>query len=53
MEKWVSENCNLAYFALQGWRYSTRIVTNGIKSTCASRKAAKRLRYSNRPVTML
>ena len=28
--KWVSENCKLAYFALQRWRYSTRIVTNRI-----------------------
>jgi len=26
--KWVSENYNVAYFALQRWRYSTRIVTN-------------------------
>jgi len=41
--EWVSENCNLAYFALQRWRYSTRIVTNRIKSTYAS---GKRLRYS-------
>ena len=31
--KWVSENCNLAYFALKRWRYSTTIVTNRIKST--------------------
>ena len=53
LEKWVSENCNLAYFALQRWRYSTRIVTNRIKSTCASGKTAKRLRYSNRAITML
>ena len=38
LEKWLSENCNLAYFALQRWRYSTRIGTNRIKSTYASGK---------------
>jgi len=43
LEKWVFENCNLVYFALQRWRYSTRIVTNRIKSSYAS---AKRSRYS-------
>ena len=37
----MSENCNLAYFALQRWRYSTRIVTNRIKSTYASGKKLK------------
>jgi len=31
LEKWMSENCNLAYFALQRWRNSTRIVTNRIE----------------------
>ena len=41
LEKWVSESCNLAYFALQRWRYSTRIVTNRIKSTYASGKQLK------------
>jgi len=30
LEKWVYENCNLAYFALQRWRCSTTIVTNRI-----------------------
>ena len=25
MENWLSENCNLTYFTLQGWRYSKRI----------------------------
>jgi len=53
LKKWVSENCNLAYFELQKWRYSTRIVTNRIKSTYASGKTAKRSRYSNRAVIML
>jgi len=36
LKKWMCENCNLAYFALQRWRYSTTIVTNRIKSTYAS-----------------
>jgi len=40
LEKQESENCNLAYFALQIWKYSTRIVTNRIKSTHASGKTA-------------
>ena len=39
--EWVFENCKLAYFALQRWRYSTRIVTNRIKSMCASGKQLK------------
>ena len=47
----MSDNCNLAYFALQRWRYSTRVVTNKIKSTYASGKQLKKLRYSNRAVT--
>ena len=36
----MSENCNLAYFALQRRTYSTTIITNRIKSTCASAKTA-------------
>ena len=32
LEKWVSENCNLAYFALQRWRHLNRIVINRIRS---------------------
>jgi len=38
LEKWVFENCNLAYL-LQRWRYSIRIVTN--RTTYTSGKTAK------------
>ena len=53
LEKLLSENCNLAYFKLQRWKYFKRMVLNRISSKYSHEKTAERLRYSNRAVTML
>ena len=41
LEKWVSENWYLPYFALQRCRYSTRIVTNKINQHMLLEKQLK------------